>query len=226
MRLAPSMDIIHEFAQHFLVDIVENGVVGTEDEVGWGLLQNLVDLGLQLAQIAVAQGLTAVVESAQDGTAEQTADVGQAEALVLPVVERRVDDAAGIVEIVVEGLGGEVSAALADMEDVERSHLCSDVAQLAVVGLDDVCKHALAELLEVVALTGDVEAVGAGLAGFADVVDQALRDGLEGGLDGLGVLLDEFDEVAPSLTVAAELQSYGSFFVPTIPLMGHSAYHE
>lgn len=70
MCLTPCVDIIHQFAQHLLVNVVENRVVGTEYEVGRRLLQNLIHLGLQHFQIALLEYLAAVVESAQHGTVE------------------------------------------------------------------------------------------------------------------------------------------------------------
>ena len=63
MYLAPSMDIIYQFAQGFLIDIVEHGVVGTKDEIGRCILQNLVNLCFQLCQVTIFECLAAVVET-------------------------------------------------------------------------------------------------------------------------------------------------------------------
>ncbi len=86
MGLAPSMDIIHELTQHFLIDIVEHRVVGTKHEVGRCIFQNLVNLGFQFFQVSFFECLTTVVESTQDGAMEQAANIGKAQALALPVV--------------------------------------------------------------------------------------------------------------------------------------------
>ena len=77
MCLAPGVDIVYQLAQNFLVNIVEHRVVGTEDEVGWSIFQNLVDLGFQGFQVAILECLTAIVKTAKYWALEEFADVGK-----------------------------------------------------------------------------------------------------------------------------------------------------
>ena len=86
-----------------------------------------------------------------------------------------------------------MAARFADVEDVERGHLSGYVGQLAVVGLENAAEDVARELLQVVALAGDVETIGTGASGLADVLHKALGDGLQSRTDGLGIAADQLD---------------------------------
>ena len=190
-----------------MVNIVEHRVIGTKYEVGWCILQNFVNLGLQILEVTLLECLTTIVESPQHGTAKELTDFLQAETFVLPVVEWWVNDTAGIVLVVVERRRSEVTTALADMQDIERSNLGCQLRQLDVIGLDDVSEYATSELLQVVALRRDIETVCTCLASLTDLVEQTLCHGFEGRLDGFGILLDQFYEMAASFPVARQLRT-------------------
>ena len=123
-------------------------------------------------------------------------------------MERWIDDAAGIVEIVVKGLGGKMTTTFADVKDIKRCYLSCYVTELTVVRLENINKHTTAELLQVVTLTGDIKTVGTCLTRFADVIDQAFGDSLKSWFDCLGVLLDDFNDASASVTTPLPLSLF------------------
>ena len=97
MCLTPGVDIINKLAQYLLIYIVEHRVVGSENKVSRSILKYFINLSLQFCQVSFFQCLTTVIKATKYWTMEEFADVGETNALILPVMEWRIDYAAWII---------------------------------------------------------------------------------------------------------------------------------
>ena len=101
MRLAPRVHIVHQGTNALGIRVVGDRVIGSEDEVVRGILQNLIHLCLCLLQGSCIEfALTS--QTSENRTIEQFGNLLSGQRLALELMVGDIDYTARIVQIVIE----------------------------------------------------------------------------------------------------------------------------
>ena len=99
MCLAPRVHIVHQGTYALGIRIVGDRVIGSEDEVIWSILQNLVNLSLCLLQGSRIE-LALTSQTSEDWTIEQFGYLLSGQRLALELMVGHIDHTARIIQIV------------------------------------------------------------------------------------------------------------------------------
>ena len=99
MCLAPRVHIVHQGTNALGIRVVGDRVIGSEDEVIRGILQNLVNLSLCLFQGSRIE-LSLTGQTSKDRTIEQFGNLLSGQRLALEFMVGHIDHTARIIQIV------------------------------------------------------------------------------------------------------------------------------
>ncbi len=195
MCLTPSVGIVDDGAQLLPVGSARHGAVGTEDEVGSGILQHLIDGFLGFLNATCCDG-SQTLKSTEDRTTETLLCLFQVEGRAVGEVQGHVDDAGGVVGKGIECLGiFERCAIVADMQDIDFTNLVCHLGDMLVPLAYLFFPYLRGERVTVTTLTGHIESVGTVLTGRAQVVLDGDREILDSLTESDGVFLSQLLQV-------------------------------